>query len=155
MAETLPLNSAGVANFCHSNADAQAAWNGVQNVWYTRGINGEESLSIFVKGKIGSESSWLYKFDLHLAPQDLLNGSTPSDAAFATTYQSAPCPFSANAPGGVRSIGHAPSGGAWLVVSGAAKAGLACVDATGSSSLWPSPGEIYGPFTYVTVVGSV
>ena len=84
MAETLPLNSAGVANFCHSNADAQAAWNGVQNVWYTRGINGEESLSIFVKGKIGSESSWLYEFDLHLVPQDLLNGSTPSDAAFAT-----------------------------------------------------------------------
>jgi len=133
------------------NPDAQAAWTAVHNVRYDHGPNGRERLSIFENGIAGSNSSWLYEFDLRLAPQELLNGSTPSDAVFDTTYQSAPCPFYAIAEGGVRAIGHSSSAGVWLVSSGAAGVGLACVDDTGSSSLWASPTAAYDPFTYVVV----
>jgi hypothetical protein len=135
-------------------ADAEAAWTGLHNVRYALGPDGRESLVVFVNGKVGSNYSWVYEFNLRLVPEDETSGDPPSDAVFDTTYWSAPCPFFADAQGGARSIGHTAGAQVWLAASGVAGVGLACVDAAGGSSLFAaSVLGIYDPFTFVAVGG--
>ena len=118
--------------------------------------DGRESVTVFVNGKAGSSSSWVYEFDIKLAPQQTTNNNgtvtAPDDSVFETTYRGAPCNFLANAQGGARAIGHSQGQGVWLVASGVEDVGLTCTDEAGGSSTWShTSGDMYDPFTYITV----
>ena len=123
------------------------------------GKGGRESVATLVNGITGFNGSFVFEFDLRLSPES--QAAQPlSDAAFATSYRAAQCPFAANAQGGARAIGNPPQGsgaaGVWLVGAGTATEpkhglGIACVDNQGGYKQFSAAGNVYDSFTYITL----
>ena len=98
---------------------------GVHNVWYTPatktkagGLEGKESITLFVNSIQGRLTSFVFEFELKLAPE--ADNDSPSDAAFGgVAFTWAQCGFKAMAMGGARVIGD----GVYLVASGGGSGG--------------------------------
>ncbi|KAH8051158.1 hypothetical protein JL722_10855 [Aureococcus anophagefferens] len=93
----------------HFGLPAHAEWTGgVHNVWYTAsskttsgGLRGKESITMFINSIDGRAGSFVFEFELKLAPQE--KATAVSDAGFGgVAFAYAECHFKAQAMGGAR-----------------------------------------------------
>ena len=106
-------------------ATARQWTGGVHNVWYTAasktkagGLEGKETITLFVNSIQGRATSFVFEFELKLVPED---PKVPaSDDVFGgVAFTWAQCGFKAQAMGGARVIGD----GVYLVASGGGSGG--------------------------------
>lgn len=133
---------------------------GVHNVWYTPstattsgGIEGKETITLFVNSIDGRVASFVFEFELNLKPED--PKVPPSDGVFETTFTFAETHFKAMAMGGARVLAN----GVYVVASGGGAGGVfEIIDATNTtkqSFTYPGPTgamtNLYDTFARVVV----